>query len=339
MQSLIGIAHPHVYLPSKRDALLFDRIGLIGFVRSGPSEEMLQIQAELEWLATRDVVFKVRSADFNDRIPADAMSYVFESIVQSAVAITFNLIVVGGYALSATAPLVREILLENVKSFATAVDVDQAIASAQSVVEDKLTAADIAAAFSESVSHATQKNARLFAQLLRIIDGTDAVPLSSDSPAAYGMTMGKVEAPVLDLVLQAFPTPDEDTPWEDVIAFRADTSAQEALRRLRRWVRKLTAESASPAEIRDELEGALDDYREFMRVHKIKTRQSTLRVVIATVAEAIEDIAKLRLSKLSDLIFARSTRRTNLLEAELKAPGREIAYIVKAESSFGRRGA
>jgi hypothetical protein len=50
-------------------------------------------------------------------------------------------------------------------------------------------------------------------------------------------------------------------------------------------------------------------------------------------AEALEDLAKIKWGKLTERLFTRH-RKVDMLEAELSAPGREIAYVVKARKSF-----
>ena len=83
------------------------------------------------------------------------------------------------------------------------------------------------------------------------------------------------------------------------------------------------------------LEYLLGEYRHHMEVHKMATTRGTLQTILVTGAELLENIAKLRIVKLTEMLFAASERRIKLAEAELSAPGREVAYIVRASEAFG----
>jgi len=51
--------------------------------------------------------------------------------------------------------------------------------------------------------------------------------------------------------------------------------------------------------------------------------------------EIIEDVAKLRWSKIVKGVFSARHGKVELLEAEMKAPGRECAYVFDARTRFG----
>jgi hypothetical protein len=67
----------------------------------------------------------------------------------------------------------------------------------------------------------------------------------------------------------------------------------------------------------------------------MKTTKGAFETVITLVAETAENLAKVRWGKLAKGLFAVSARRIDLLEAELKAPGREIAYVFRARQNLG----
>lgn len=56
--------------------------------------------------------------------------------------------------------------------------------------------------------------------------------------------------------------------------------------------------------------------------------------MIVGAAEALENFAKLKWSKLAQMPFEVSKKRIELLNAELSAPGREIAYIEHAKATL-----
>ena len=130
------------------------------------------------------------------------------------------------------------------------------------------------------------------------------------------------------------PEPDERTPWQDIIDFRADPDAKHELIALRRWMRKVNSESLRPAEIAQELDYLLNEYERYMQLHHIKVNKGFLETVVTVTGEVLEHIAKLRFGALAKVPFAVRARHIALREAELTAPGREVAYITRVRSEF-----
>jgi hypothetical protein len=71
-----------------------------------------------------------------------------------------------------------------------------------------------------------------------------------------------------------------------------------------------------------------------MRLHKMKTNVGVLETVVVSTAEILEDLIKFNWGKLAKTLFSFKQREIALLEGELKAPGNEVAYIVKASDTF-----
>jgi hypothetical protein len=150
--------------------------------------------------------------------------------------------------------------------------------------------------------------------------------------------LAQVQTPVLDVVLEAFPVPDNSANWEDILAFTRDEKTRLSALELRRWIRKVPA-ALPPAELREELEWLMASYSDHMRFHKIKSRAGLLQTMVTVAADAAEHIVKLQWGKLAGDILRITERNVPLLEAERDAPGREIAYIIKAREKFDGRGA
>jgi hypothetical protein len=143
---------------------------------------------------------------------------------------------------------------------------------------------------------------------------------------------------VINLVITSLPEVDELTPWQDILDFRREEGTREQLDRFGRWVRsavrRLTEEKITTAELEDEFASMMDSYREHMRIHKMKTKRSAAETMITSFAGFVEDLSKLRFKAIAESLFKLEHNRVALLEAELKAPGREIAYIVSARERF-----
>ena len=174
---------------------------------------------------------------------------------------------------------------------------------------------------------------RLVSAALRVCNGVDAVPIAYDE----NVSLGRGDYPVVDVVLSQMPLPVEETPWEDIVQFRSDEDARGSLVMLRRWMRKLSIEGLSKAEIEEEIEFLMHTYRSHMNYHGIKSRNGLLKTVLTTPLEVAENLVKIKWKDAAESVFSISQNRISLMEAELKAPGREISYIIRARGMFGER--
>src|SRR5207237_290614 len=139
---------------------------------------------------------------------------------------------------------------------------------------------------------------------------------------------------VLSVVLSAMPLPDESTPWEAILDFRGDPEVRRSLQRLRRWMTKAEIQQKDPRVVELELADLLEAYSSHMRLHRIKTTKGRLEAVVTLAAEVVDALLRVGLGSASKALFSLANREIATLEAELTAPGREIAYIAKAEELF-----
>jgi hypothetical protein len=138
---------------------------------------------------------------------------------------------------------------------------------------------------------------------------------------------------VLDLAMARFPLPDHTCSWEDLIAFREE--AHEKLWGIRRFLNTLATKNQSEAEIRDDIEWSMNEYEKAMKLHRIKASRSFVEVFVISPLEIIENLVKLNFSTIARGILSVQKRKIELMEAEMKAPGRECAYIFAAKERFG----
>jgi hypothetical protein len=142
---------------------------------------------------------------------------------------------------------------------------------------------------------------------------------------------------IAQFVIHDMPIPDSSsTEWERIIEYRENPDNRKDLVGLRRWIRKISTEDISPAECAEELEWLQSEFQAHMRLHKMKANTGTLEVMVKTPLEVLENLLTLKFSKFVDPLFAIKKRQIDLMEAELNAPGREIAYLIKAKQSFGK---
>jgi hypothetical protein len=72
-----------------------------------------------------------------------------------------------------------------------------------------------------------------------------------------------------------------------------------------------------------------------MRINRIKAGEGAFEVYVLPAVEITEDLVKLNWSKIAKGALAVTKREIELLEAEMKAPGRECAYVFDARKRFG----
>jgi hypothetical protein len=135
------------------------------------------------------------------------------------------------------------------------------------------------------------------------------------------------------VTLQSFPTPAESCAWEDILNFKQELN--DKLWGFRRFVLDLASKTQSEAEVKDDLEWSVNEYRKAMEVHHIKEAQSFVDVFVITPLEILENLLRLEWSKIARGALAVRKRKVELLEAEMKAPGRECAYVFDADKRFG----
>lgn len=143
------------------------------------------------------------------------------------------------------------------------------------------------------------------------------------------------EQNVAHIILNKLPFPSSDVSIERVLDFKEDPETKRLLLGMKRWIRKTLNSNTSIKELDDEIEYLLLEYGHYMKIHEMKITTGTLETLVVTSAEIVENVARLNLSKAAKSLFSVRNRNLALAEAEMKAPGREISYIVRANKEFG----
>ena len=139
------------------------------------------------------------------------------------------------------------------------------------------------------------------------------------------------------IVIAEMPQLSLDVPWQDVLDFRKEEQTQQLSRGLRRWVRKTASENLSAAEVEDEVRYLLGEYKRHMKVSGMKADRAALEFLVPHDAQVDTEGVEQNFNCLSDLARVTRASRLELLEAEMKAPGRELALIPKLRKRFGSR--
>jgi hypothetical protein len=139
---------------------------------------------------------------------------------------------------------------------------------------------------------------------------------------------------VLRVVLKDIPEPSALTSLDEILEFRQEPESKEKIFAFRRWVQSMITKRVPEKEIGEELEWLTHQYEEYMRLHRLKIRRGVIEIVITTTAKIAEDLVKIRWGDLSRSLFSLSHRKLELMEAELNAPGRELAYLIHARKAL-----
>jgi hypothetical protein len=141
-------------------------------------------------------------------------------------------------------------------------------------------------------------------------------------------------ATVLSVAFEELPMPGMESSWEDILAFREEMKDKKWT--FRRFLKDLATKKQAQAEIRDDIEWTLNQYREAMEVHRLKSAHSFVDVFLIAPLGILEDIVKFKWSKLAKSALSVRTRKIDLREAQSHAPGNECAYVFDALKRFAK---
>ncbi len=312
MKDLIGVKNYHfLEISLKQQALLFDKIAvenleslLIHFrdyFETCGSEKEIQKIDDFEWLREQGFLFDANEYEVEDDLTEKYKSLRIELL-------NFN-----------------KKLLEDIKKF-------HEIESGKKPHEIRILGKKITDEYMHSYY---AFSVRYIALNLRISHNFEAFPiLFTMNPPQNIQPEAFKKVGVLNFIIDSLPIPDELTPWDEIFQFKKEPESRNKLLALRNWMSETARAKLSMDEIEEKFEWMLDDYQRYMVLQGLKIKKGRFEAFITGSAEFIENIAKLKLSKISKSLFSIKHRKINLLEAEMTAPGREISYIIDARERF-----
>ncbi len=288
---------------------MFDRIALplftnIAEIFGKSRQDAPQVLAEIEWLMDKGITFEPEAKPISEEI---ITSDEFISLAKAANEYDFELTEMETESAARLISIDEESLKIELTS------------QAKKLVETQFIIMGL--------------NARYFSVQLRVLEGMDAHPvLSASIPPVKASTVKKSD--VIQLGLNALPVPDDTTPWEQIIDYRSDPDSRTKFLALRHWMSEVARAELTPSEVEEKLEYLVNQYQQHMKLHRMKTNVGMLETVITTSAEVLGDLVSFKWGKAAQALFALKRRNVALLEGELKSPGSEVAYIVKAREQF-----
>lgn len=133
----------------------------------------------------------------------------------------------------------------------------------------------------------------------------------------------------VSVVINKFPIINEDISIENIIEFKSDPDTKLKLGRLRNWITEVSNTKMSVKEMEEKIEYLLLEYSNHMNIHKIEYRIGKFETLLTASLSFLENIATLKLSEASKVIFDLNRTELRLLKAENEAPGKEVAFINK----------
>ena len=84
----------------------------------------------------------------------------------------------------------------------------------------------------------------------------------------------------------------------------------------------------------EKIEYLLNDYENHLKLHQIKYNLSTFETVVTTTSYLLENLIKFKFGEVSKMLFSFQKDKIQLMQSELDLPGKEIAFIHKANDLF-----
>ena len=140
----------------------------------------------------------------------------------------------------------------------------------------------------------------------------------------------------IKLLLKKLPFLNSDIDLDHFKEFKRDPDSKLKLAALRNWMTDITYTQYTQNEIEDKMEFLLMQYQDHMHRAKLKYTLGSAEFWITAVPEIINDLAHFKLGSAAKALFGFAKKELMLLEEERKAPGKELAFVYKAQQEFGK---
>ena len=173
-------------------------------------------------------------------------------------------------------------------------------------------------------------NVRMGILYLQAQNVHDVFPVLKNA-TSYRQTPVKQQA--INVILNQLPTPSADVDLKQLLEFRSDADVHSKYLALINWINELGRTQKTASEIEDEFEYLYNQYLRHYELHKMKSNWTTLEVLVSTGLDALASLSSP--VQVLKSMFAIRKSKISLMEEEMKLPGKEIAYIYKANETFG----
>lgn len=139
----------------------------------------------------------------------------------------------------------------------------------------------------------------------------------------------------IGVILRNIPKIDLDkTEFEHFLEFIIDSETIKLRRRMFGWENEIKKKNLNPNELQELISTQLDDYKTWIEAAKLKYEYSTFELILTVSIEFLENLIKLKPTQALKSIVNFRKRKADYILDELKAPGRELAFIHQITERF-----
>lgn len=177
---------------------------------------------------------------------------------------------------------------------------------------------------------------RLYASHFRYSDtNSEFIPIIRGELNREYLAGSNIKYEVLKIISKKMPKISSSISINAIIDFKNDSDTQTKYLALRNFINDLSISNFSIPEMEEKLEYLLNDYENRLRLHRIKYNLTTVETVVTTTGYLLENLLKLKFGEIAKMFFSFRKDNIQLMQSELDLQGKEIAFINKANESFG----
>ena len=176
--------------------------------------------------------------------------------------------------------------------------------------------------------------ARILAPVVSKITGDEITPITESVNLPKDLE-GRNEM-VLSIILNQFPLVNENVSWKELIQFKNDAETQRKFLALRNWMIDITKSDYSQKEIQEKFEYLLADYNRHVEINNLKESFTKVELIFFGALDAISNLPELSLNKLIKPLIEFKKHQIRIMESELTAPGKEVAFIQHTNKNLNK---
>jgi hypothetical protein len=177
---------------------------------------------------------------------------------------------------------------------------------------------------------------RILATYMEYVEGERPL-IINDSVKSYKFDSFDKQTEVLEFIINKFPTPDlENISWEKIIDFRSDSETHQKYIDFKNWLTELATSQKNKREVEEAIQYKILEYTNYLKRHKFLIKYQIFSTVAVTTGYIYQGVSNNTLPYVNILggllLIGNHIITNNIIEAF--APGKEIAYLVKAQKEL-----
>lgn len=169
---------------------------------------------------------------------------------------------------------------------------------------------------------------------LAIHNNAEALPVFGRFEPTYPDSYGTRRVSVVRIAIDRFPVIAPDTRWEEILDFRTDPDSHIKRLALRNWINEMSYGRMGLHEISDKMQWLVEDYANFLRMHRLKDAVTEMDILFTPHAEMLKSLTELKKTSAENRLIRVAREKYALLREERSHPGRQLAFILAAHNRF-----